>query len=759
MLKRYFFLVFLITCFCSLKVDAQSQGQPVANPQLQMFSARFMSLGGANPVIDGDIGGMFINPAVVGSNTPMPLSVSHQQLMGFFDCELINFSFPFELMIPMNDRIFSQKLIFGFAYGTNILRDISESIKYQDQAFAVGTYSAGFDIFQGVAATEFYDALGFDKLSGGIGFKLLRQFIASDERSSFGIDTGLIGTYNLGQYHIDKLHLGVSVLNIMATPLIWNSGPAKGAEAYLPFQPFIGARIDVLDEELSLYTHNAVDNIAVGAEWYLHENFCLRGSTNFQDISFGTGLIFESVAGFGEQNYGIRFDYNYTNNIDPLGNNPDNTFSISILGESRERTPEIIVPAQTVMTNNKTIMLKGAGSRQSTIRIYNNGDLVRTTSTDRYGRWLFNSFLLSEGKNVITIKSYSIKRDVSIESDKRVVWLDTTPPDVEVSIVPAGDDKIKVIAQTPSDDILEAMREVEGLSGDDRFAFNSKNDYYWEAVVTMSAYLRSGSPVPDKMDNIMIYAVDNVGNNTGILNYNFYIAMNYPKDKHVNYRRYVRCIGESSSMVKSIFLDDKQVYIDDYYKFSVTKELKGGKNLLKFYVTTLNDQVITYKMRILRLVTFPDLTKDIKERREIEFLATLGLLDAEEDGNFYPDEFVTRGFLTKMMVKAADIDMPDKIQENLFSDVSRDDPLAPYVMAAVNEGLMFAYPDSTFKPDKPLTLSEALYLLSNAGIIEEEGFPSDTKYARRKELAQYLAYTPRYEIKIERLIDWEKGYE
>ena len=163
---------------------------------------------------------------------------------------------------------------------------------------------------------------------------------------------------------------------------------------------------------------------------------------------------------------------------------------------------------------------------------------------------------------------------------------------------------------------------------------------------------------------------------------------------------------------------------------------------------------LDYKLRILRLITYPDLTR----RREIEFLSTLGVIDGDADGNFYPNKDVTRRYIVRTMVKILKLPI-EKVSEDLFSDVLKNDPDAQYIQCAIQNGLMFALPDGTFKPDRALTLSEAMFLLSNARIIEEQSVNDDEAYVKRRELAQQLAYSSRYESQIERLIDWEKGYQ
>jgi hypothetical protein len=748
---------FLI-CICVLYIacPVQAASSTIANPQLQMVGARYQSLGGSNPVIAGDINGVFINPAVVGSHEPMLMTMSNQKLMGYFDCQYMACSFPMELIIPMNDRMYFQKVILGFSYGSNTLRDIPLTTYSDDRVRLNGMYSAGFDVFAGTVGVEFYEQMGFDRVSGGASVKMLRQFIEGNTRSSMGLDLGIIGTYRVEKYSIDRFHFGVSILNFIATPLTWNH---TGDQAYLPFQLLIGLRADVMEDQLSVFAHNTMDGLAVGAEWYMHESFVLRGSTNLKGFSMGTGLRFANIAGFGNDSYGLRLDYNYTQNIYPFDSDPNNTFSISILGEARPRIPEILVPDEKLLTSNRYIAMSGVGDKDTNIRIYRNGELIRTTRTDKYGRWQYQNFPLREGENELSVKSFSLAKDMSFVSDKKDVFLDTEQPNMMVKLRPQKN-KLEIVVQTPTSGISEKLSDVQGLLAKNKIKFRKIDDYKWRAFIDMPAHLVDGSPIPDKMEELMVYAKDKVGNDTGVQRIPFFVSLITPKDKYVHYKDSVRCIGAASLAVSKVEVDGKPVYIDANNKFAALQKLNPGKNLVKLTATTTGQGSITYIARVLSLKTFSDLTKDIKERREIEFLATLGVLDGEVDGNFYPGKDVTRGFIAKMMVQAADVVVEKELVENPFPDVFTDDPYAPYIKASIQEGLMFAYPDGTFKPDKPLTLAESLYLLANAGVIDEEEAPiTETKYVKRGELAKYIAYTPRYEIKIERLINWDKGYQ
>lgn len=749
---RYGLRLLLILMLISPPLFAVAR--PIANPQLQMIGGRYQSLGGTNPALIGDISGIFINPATVGTHQPMLMTFSHQKLMGFYDYKMLAGSMPMELLIPMEDKSYTQKVVLGFAYGSSMLSQIPRTEKYNGRISEVGSYAAGFDMFESALGIEYYDALGFDRISGGLGLKLVRQFIDKDIRSGFGLDLGTNASYTMDKYYIDRLHFGVSVLNFLSTPMTWSGAE----EASLPFQVFFGVGADMLDDQLSVYLHNALDGFGVAAEWAVNHSFVLRTASNFKEYSLGTGLLFDSISGFGGGNYGLRIDYNYSQNMYPFDGDPDNTFTVSILGETRARTPEILVPQEAALTNNTVILLSGVGPKQTTIRIYNNDALVRSTTSDRYGRWRYKYFPLQEGKNVVSIRAYSLESDISYESEKRMLVLDTIPPSIIVTAEPE-DKKLRFYVNSPTTGISEAMDRVEGLFGTDRMAFTRKTDYMWESIVTMPVQWQDRSPVVSKMSQIKIFAVDKIGNETGIQTIPFYYELLAPKDKFVHYQEYLRFMGQVSAMVKSLKLDGVLVNVDSQSQFSVMKRLKPGKNLVALQIETPQGAFLNYTCRILRLITFPDLTKKVKARREIEFLATLGVLDADTDGNFHPELLVTRSFLTRMIVKVANLKLPDKVTEAPFPDVPADDKDAKYILAAVQEGLVFAYPDGTFKPDQPLTLAEAIYLLSNAGVIDEQEAPAGAnQQIKRADLAQFLAYTAKYEIKIERLIDWEKGY-
>ena len=93
-----------------------------------------------------------------------------------------------------------------------------------------------------------------------------------------------------------------------------------------------------------------------------------------------------------------------------------------------------------------------------------------------------------------------------------------------------------------------------------------------------------------------------------------------------------------------------------------------------------------------------------------------------EDGSVRPNESVTRGEFAEMLACFA----PDTKQEQDFSDISAEDPLAEKVSKTVAAGWYYGYEDGTFRPEQKLTRAEAtavmnrvLHRSADEAIIEE----------------------------------------
>ncbi|OPA72963.1 S-layer protein [Paenibacillus selenitireducens] len=98
---------------------------------------------------------------------------------------------------------------------------------------------------------------------------------------------------------------------------------------------------------------------------------------------------------------------------------------------------------------------------------------------------------------------------------------------------------------------------------------------------------------------------------------------------------------------------------------------------------------------------------------EIEELASKGLVQGESGEAFAPNRPVTRAEFTSLLVRALGLD-DTASKESGFSDVSGDDWFAGAVTAAAASGLIDGYRNGEFRPDESITREQMSLLLARA---------------------------------------------
>jgi|GEM_PF-630754 len=94
-----------------------------------------------------------------------------------------------------------------------------------------------------------------------------------------------------------------------------------------------------------------------------------------------------------------------------------------------------------------------------------------------------------------------------------------------------------------------------------------------------------------------------------------------------------------------------------------------------------------------------------RKKSAVENLATLGVIDITPGKVYEVEAAVTRGELASWIAKARGLAAP-KLTKAPFPDVPKNHPQAPQIKAIVDIGVMNAYSDGTFRPDKPVSESE-----------------------------------------------------
>jgi hypothetical protein len=117
--------------------------------------------------------------------------------------------------------------------------------------------------------------------------------------------------------------------------------------------------------------------------------------------------------------------------------------------------------------------------------------------------------------------------------------------------------------------------------------------------------------------------------------------------------------------------------------------------------------------------SFPDVPEDHPNYEAIELLDDRDIVSGYEDKTFGPENLVNRAEAMKMIIEALEIDTNSDYSPE-FDDVNEDDWHFKYVMTAKELGIVEGYDDGEFKPGDAVNLAETLKMLLLAAEVELE---------------------------------------
>ncbi len=117
--------------------------------------------------------------------------------------------------------------------------------------------------------------------------------------------------------------------------------------------------------------------------------------------------------------------------------------------------------------------------------------------------------------------------------------------------------------------------------------------------------------------------------------------------------------------------------------------------------------------------------KDIEghwAQKYIEEWIDKGVINGYPDGTFRPDDYITRGEVSKVFALA--YEMPTEVEITDFSDVAESEWYYTFVQACAAFGTVNGYPDGSFRPNGNVTRSEVVKMvcLSVGLSLEESGY-------------------------------------
>jgi len=110
--------------------------------------------------------------------------------------------------------------------------------------------------------------------------------------------------------------------------------------------------------------------------------------------------------------------------------------------------------------------------------------------------------------------------------------------------------------------------------------------------------------------------------------------------------------------------------------------------------------------------------KSIEERKEkVENLVTLGVIEVSPSKKFEIEAKITKGEMVSWLVKAANISI-SPVTSNVCADVPVSHKYAPYIKAALDDGLIKTDANNKFYPDSAVNELEGEQLFKQFGVIK-----------------------------------------
>jgi len=170
--------------------------------------------------------------------------------------------------------------------------------------------------------------------------------------------------------------------------------------------------------------------------------------------------------------------------------------------------------------------------------------------------------------------------------------------------------------------------------------------------------------------------------------------------------------------------------------------LHPGKNLVEIDASFSGGSSVSKQCRIMRTVKFADSDElyfgsKHWSRSVLLQMATLGIIEAYPDGNFFPNNDVTRGELATWLSKTKALKI-EPAGTDLYYDVPRQHWRAPYIQAVVRAGFMRSKGANYFGIDDTIKRSEAVEIALLAQGVPE--VPVITDFMDEDSVKQVISY-------------------
>jgi len=192
------------------------------------------------------------------------------------------------------------------------------------------------------------------------------------------------------------------------------------------------------------------------------------------------------------------------------------------------------------------------------------------------------------------------------------------------------------------------------------------------------------------------------------------ILIYVPQDKLITFESKVPVVGKVvDPAIRKLTINDLPIKFTLQGDFSTVVDLKTGKNAIK---------VNEMKVRVLRLITFPDVKIGYWVDKPISLLAMQKIITGYPNGTFKPEGNITRAEMCTLLMKTES--RVASLESTGFKDVAAKHWAASYIAQAAKLGVVKGYPDGSFKPSGNITRAEGLAMIARFAGISEETYVS-----------------------------------
>lgn len=153
--------------------------------------------------------------------------------------------------------------------------------------------------------------------------------------------------------------------------------------------------------------------------------------------------------------------------------------------------------------------------------------------------------------------------------------------------------------------------------------------------------------------------------------------------------------------------------------------MKIGDDMKKIITITLV-LILIFTNTLAYSIEFSDV-KDTKYEEAIQFLASYDIADGFPDGTFRPDEFITRGEMSKLLTIMLGYKEYSQNMTSVFSDM-KGHWAEQYVEIMSTFDIVQGYLDGSFRPDSKIAYTEAVTMILRTLGYTDKSLPGDWPY-------------------------------